>query len=845
MSNKRQLFLIIILSFGFFSLEAQIDNFVKGKEYILDTIIVKGLVTFQDRTVISYTGLRPGQKINIPGEDISNIISKLWKLDLFSDINFYLTDIIGDRVVLQIEIKELPKLTEVKVKGLKKSAAEEIIKETDMTKGKKLSENFLTNTKNYIINKYEKKGYYNTKVVLNTIPDSIESNGLKMVVNIDRGKKVKINDIVVSGNEKIKTSRILKKLKKTKKKNFFRFYKRSKFISEEYEEGLVDIVDYFKEKGYRDARIIKDSVVYDKSTNAIGIFIDLEEGRRYYFGEIKFLGNSIYTTQQLEQVLGIKKGDSYNGVLLKKRINDPEKPDGNYIANLYQNNGYLFSSINPVEISAKDDTIDIEIRIVEGKIANFNKLTIKGNDRTKDHVIFREIRTKPGEKYSKDNIIRTIRELGQLRFFDQNIEPNFKTTDPNTGNVDIEYNLIEIGSSQVQLQGGYGAGGIIGTIGLTINNFSLPNVLNSKKTGSRYPIGDGQSLSLQVQATQFNNVYSISFMEPWLGGRQPVQFSFSISRSTQYQFNFFTQNTDRNQFFRITGFNTGLAKRLSVPDDFFILSQSISYRKYDLNNYFTGLFTFGNGTSNNLSYTISLDRNNTFNNPIYPVGGSTFGFRLTLSPPYSLFSGIDYENLENLPEYRDPITNQVDQGRIDQEKFRWLEFYKIKFNATWYTTIVDKLVLRTHTELGFLGTYNPDIGDIPFERFYLGGDGLQNFTLDGRENIALRGYPNQSLSSTDGSLIYNKFNLELRYPITIKPAATIFGLGFLEAGNGYNSFKRFNPFNSKRSMGIGVRIFMPAFGLIGIDFGYGFDNVNDNINSANGWETHFTIGQRF
>jgi outer membrane protein insertion porin family len=356
-------------------------------------------------------------------------------------------------------------------------------------------------------------------------------------------------------------------------------------------------------------------------------------------------------------------------------------------------------------------------------------------------------------------------------------------------------------------------------------------------------MGDGQSLSLRLQASQFYSTYSFSFAEPWLGGRQPVQFSTSLSHTVQYRYDFFTGRADKSQYFQISGLTLGLAKRLKVPDDFFTLSQAIAYQYYDLNNYYTGLFTFGDGQANNLSYTIALSRNNTFTNPIFPIGGSKFTISAKLTPPYSLISGVDYSSLESQKAFQ--LSNgNPNTEKIDQEKFRWLEYYKLKFNGEWYTTLIGKLVLKTQTDFGFIGAYNNERGNIPFERFYLGGDGMQNYALDGRETIALRGYKNQSLSSQDGSLIYNKFTVELRYPLTLKPSASIFALSFLESGNGYNNFRDFNPFNSKRSAGMGVRIFMPAFGLLGIDFGYGFDNPT-GANEPNGWETHFIIGQQF
>ena len=828
---------------NFSIIQAQdLSEFVKGKTYVIDTITVKGLKTFSNQTVVSYSGLRKGQKVSIPGDEISAVISKLWGLQLFSDINFYITKVEGENVSLEIEIDELPTLTNVKINGIKKGKIETIIDETELTKGKKLSESFLTNTRNYIINKYKKEGFLNTKVALNIIPDTTEKNGRKMVVNVDRGKRIKIKEINFNGNEVFSNKKLKSKLKKTKSKFPLRFWKKSKYIEEEFIGDKDNLMEFFKEKGYRDARIIKDTLVLNED-NTLSISFDIDEGNRYYFGDISFLGNTVYNDYQLSQVLGIVKGEPYDGVLLKKRIAD-EKPDANDLTNLYQNNGYLFSNINAVEISAENDTINFEIRVTEGKLASFNKISVVGNTKTNDHVIYRELRTKPGELYSKDQVVRTVREIGQLGFFDaEAINPDFKNVDPNAGTVDIEYGLTESGASQIELQGGYGGGGFIGTLGLSFNNFSMKNIfdLDSYKP---LPMGDGQSLSLRLQASQFYRTYSFSFAEPWLGGRQPVQFSTSLSHTVQYRYDYFTGRADKSQSFQISGINLGLARRLKVPDDYFTLSQSIGYQYYNLNNYFTGLFTFGNGVANNLSYTIALSRNNTYTNPVFPTGGSSFSISGKFTLPYSLINGVDFADLKNQRAFQN-VDGTPDVAKIDQERFKWLEYYKVKFTGTWYTRIIDKLVLKTQTDFGFIGAYNLDRGNIPFERFYLGGDGMQNYSLDGRETIALRGYKNQSLSSQNGSLIYNKFSIELRYPITLKPSASIYALSFLESGNGYDTFKSFNPFNSKRSAGMGVRIFMPAFGLLGIDFGYGFDNPAFGSTTPNGWETHFIIGQQF
>ena len=834
--------ILCVVLFGLKQANAQDNTYDKGKFYELGEITVTGVKSFSPQTVVAYTGLKKGQRIQIPGEEISATINKLWKLELFSDIEFFITNIDGEVADLELYIQELPTLSDYTIKGIKKGKIETIVKDTEIKKGKKLSKNFLATTKNYIENKYKKEGFLNAKVTIDTKADTTDVNNQKMLVSVDRGDRVKVRSISFEGNEVYKPKRLRKQIKNTRLEFPGRFWKRSKYIEADYEEDLKKLLDFYKEKGYRDARIVSDSINVDG--NKIDVVIKVQEGNKYYFGDVDFIGNSVYSDAQLGRVLGIKPGDTYNGVLLRKRIADQTKPDGDDLTNLYQNNGYLFSSINPVEVSAANDTINFEIRITEGKPAYFNRISVKGNDRTNDHVIYREIRTRPGELYSKDKVVRSVRELGQLGFFDpEQISPDFKDVDPNAGTVDIEYGLVEKGASQIELQGGYGGGGFIGTLGLSFNNFSMRNIFN-KKEYKPVPMGDGQQLALRLQASRFFETYSFSFSEPWLGGEQPVRFSTSISQTTQYRYNYMTGLADKSQYFKIRGINFGLAKRLQVPDDYFTLSQTIGYQYFDLNNYYTGLFTFGDGVSNNLFYAIALSRNNTYTNPIFPTGGSTFTIGAKLTFPYSLVNNIDYGNLKNLAAFQDASGNP-DQAKIDQERFKWLEYYKLNFEGTWYTRIIDKLVLRTHAEFGFLGAYNPDRGNIPFERYFLGGDGLQQYAMDGRETIALRGYENQSLSSRDGSTVYNKFSLELRYPITLKPSASIYALSFLEAGNGYDNFREFNPFNSKRSAGFGVRIFMPAFGLLGIDFGYGFDSEVPNDLNPNGWETHFIIGQQF
>ena len=852
-SLKRFLFSIKIMSLIAILFSHMTFSQNSVERYNIGKIEVSGNTSFSPITIVTFSGLKEGDAINIPGEKLSTAIKKLWGSNLFSSVNIYKTKDDNGIIDLEIELFDLPELSELSITGVKKRKIEEIIKENKLQDGVKVTENLITTTKNYLENKYRKKGFLNAKVLITTdkVVDSSKKSKVKMKLDIQKGNKIKVNKIDFNGNDKLKSKTLQKSMKNTKRKKFYRIFKRSKYVPDDFKEDLESLVDKYKENGYRDARIISDTI-FNKNDKQIDVSITLVEGSKYSFGKIEYLGNSIYTDDQLNQILKIKEGDTYNGVELEKRIADRSDPDADDLSNLYQNNGYLFSSITPVEVNADGNIIDLEIRINEGKPAYFNKISVVGNNKTNDHVIFREIRTRPGQLYSKANVFRSLRELGQLGFFDpQLISPDFKNINPNDGTVDLEYTLVETGSSQIELQGGYGGGGFIGTIGLSFNNFSIRDIFK-KEAYNPIPMGDGQRLALRLQASRFYTVNSFNFTEPWLGGKKPVQFSVQLSQTKQFMFNPYNYTADKSRYFNITGLSVGLAKRLRVPDDYFTLSQFIGYQFYDLNEYNTGLFTFGNGSSNNLSYTVALSRNNTFTDPIYPTGGSNFTLSAKLTFPYSAFNDVDYKQLK---DERDDLVDQLELdptntsagdriAEIDQERYKWLEFYKIKFRGEWFTALTKKLILRPAFEYGFLGAYNNDRGVIPFERFFLGGDGMGMYNLDGRENIPLRGYPNQSLSSQDGGSIYNKYSLELRYPISLGEQAKIFALTFIEGGASFNSFRDFDPFVLKRSAGIGVRLFMPQFGLLGIDFGHGFDPIPGQ-SSKHGWETHFIFGQNF
>ncbi|MCF2873676.1 MULTISPECIES: outer membrane protein assembly factor BamA [unclassified Tenacibaculum] len=812
-------------------------SYERGKEYILGGITVTGLQKFSEQTVRVYTGLVDGQPIKLPGDKLTSAIKKLYESKQFSEVDVYLSKRDGNTVYLQFDVTELPQLLNVTISGVSKSKRKEIQKETDLKKGAMVTDNLIVTTRNYIKKKYTDKGFLKTKVTLNTRKDTSDVNTVSMNIFIDKGKRIKIKEINFIGNKAMSDGALRGAMKNTKRKFLGRFWKSSKYIIDDYKEDLESILEKYSENGYRDARILSDKLTWNDD-NTINLEIELDEGRQYRFDDIKFIGNKKYSDEFLHSILRIEKGDIYNGKVLKERISGDGTPTSTDIQTLYHNNGYLFSQVNAVETKVNNDSITVEVRIREDEPATIKRVTVSGNDKTNDHVIFRELRVKPGDLFSRQNIIRSIREIGQLGFFDANVSPDVKP-DYQNKTADIDFSVVEKGGSQIELQGGYGGGSFIGTLGLSFNNFSIRNIFN-KEAYKPLPMGDGQKLSLRLQASRTFNTYSFSFTEPWLGGKTPQSLSFSVYLSNQYRFDFQTNTVDKNQRLSILGATVGLGKRLSWPDDYFSLSQSISYQRIELQNYGYRVGSsndvISQGNLNNLAYTVALSRNSAGPTLIFPTYGSEFTVRAKATFPYSLVNGKSYTEPNN-------PTNDERQAFL-ADKYKWLEYYKISAKGKWYTALADKLVLMSNFEMGYLGTYNDKLGLTPVERYFVGGDGIAQGQLDGREVIGLRGYENNRLSSIDGGSIYNKFQLELRYSITDKPSASIYTLGFLEAGNSYDNFSTFNPFNLKRSAGLGIRIFMPAFGLLGIDFAHGFDPL-PGLTQKSGWQTHFIIGRQF
>ena len=821
--------LLLVMATG--SLLGQVTNksgidINPNKKYEIGGVRVTGGNDLDKRVVTLISGLEVGKKINLPGEATTKAIENLWRQKLFDDIGIFVTEITGNVVFLEIRLKALPKLSKYGIQGLKKSDRNDLREELDLSSGKVVTQNLIVTTENKAEKYFRINGYLNADVEVSQQPDTAKKNAVILNIKVDKGEKVKIADIFFYGNKKLSDRDLRKSLEETKRARIWNIFKSSKFIRKKYEEDKQKLIDAYNSKGFRNARILKDSI-YQVKDDRVAIAIWVEEGQKFYFGDINWLGNTKYSDQTLRNVLNIDKGDVYDAAYLQERLFMDKQ--GNDVSSLYLNNGYLFFNLNPVEVQVRNDTIDLEMRIQEGQQATIDEVTVSGNDRTNDHVILRELRTRPGELFRRSNVQRSLRELQQLGFFDPrqlNVNP---VPDAETGTVDIEYEVVEQSTSQLQLQGGWGAGRIVGTLGLNFNNFSARNFFK-KGAWKPLPAGDGQTISLRAQSNgRFFQSYNASFTEPWLGGKKPNSFTVSVYHNIQ-NLSGLPRDDDDYQGLTITGATVSLGQRLKWPDDYFTLRHSLDLQRYRLVDYSLASINFQDGFVNNLSYTIALGRNSV-DYPIFPRKGSLFNLSMEMTPPYSLFNDKNYDGLP------------------PSERYQSLEYYKLKFDTKWYTEIFDKTVFKVAAEFGSLGTYNTEVGLPPFERFYLGGDGLQNFVLDGREIIRLRGYPNNSLVPVTptgrGGTVYNKYTMELRYLITENPSAQIFALTFMEAGNNFDRFENYRPFSLKRSAGAGVRIFMPMFGLLGVDFGYGFDPLPNNPGTPSGWQTHFMIGQQF
>lgn len=821
-------FLVSVLSV---SLSAQVlpQQSDDSNLYTIAGVTVRGNSLYASQIIIHETGLVEGSKVRIPGEQISSAIRRLWKHGLFDNVEIYVDRVEGDKVYLEIEVLERTPITRLRYEGVSRTMQEDMAKDLNLNANQKVSEDLIQSVKNYIEKRYIKRGFLSAKVNVEISEDTLRENGgVYMKIILDKGERVRINSINFQGNQVLTTDQLRKAMKDTKQIKHLNVFKQSKLVEDKYEDDLKNIVEKYKTLGYRDARVVGDTITWNRGDNTLDINIAIDEGNKYHYRSIKFLGNSKFSTEQLETILGIKEGDVYNGELLAKRISGSK--DGRDIQSLYMDNGYLFAQIMPVEVSADRDSIDLEIRIIEYDKAYINRVTVKGNTRTFDEIIYRELTTKPGDLFSKTAIMQSQQRIGALGFFDgENIgidpKPNLST-----GTVDIDYTVVEKNSSQIELQGGWGGGMFIGTVGLSFNNFSTRNLFN-KKAWKPLPMGQGQTFSLRFQAAQGYTSYQMSFMEPWIGGRRPLSITTSFYYTKQEAYNYYTNERMKGRL-DIFGGGIVLGKRLNWPDDYFVGTIGINYSRYGWKDYNWGIYqeSFTKGTSNNLNLSLGLNRRSSGSNPIYPTYGSDISLSLFLTPPYSLFNGRDYS----------------DPNLTDVKRYEWLEYYKFKAKATWYNNIAAKLVLVTNVEFGYMGMYNHKVGLGPFERFIMGGSGMSQYQYYSGEIIPLRGYKDNTIASSNsmvgiGDPIYNRFTVELRYPITLSQTTSIFVLLFAEGGNTYADLKSYNPFKLHRSTGAGIRVFMPMFGMLGFDFGYGFDPMPGE---KRGWQFHFSLGQQ-
>lgn len=842
-----------------FAQEATIPNISYSgspKSYEIAEINVVGIQNYDPKILVNLSGLKVGQKLNIPGEEISEAIRKYWEHGLFSDVKIKASKIEKGKVWLTIELLERPRLSDINYYGLKKSEIETVAEKVAMMKGSQVTPYFISRAEKYITDYFVEKGFYNTEVRVVQKDDTTKINHVYLDITVDKKEKVKVKSLDIEGNTVFSDNRVNSIMKKTNAKGEVRnFFRTKKFIDETYQEDLVSLIDKYNEKGYRDMIIDYDSISRNDD-NTVNIKIKIDEGQKYYFGNITWIGNSIYPSEYLNAILRIKKGDVFNQKLLDDRLMTEEDAVQNIC---YLNKGYLFSNITPVEININADTIDLEMRVYEGKQATINNIIIKGNTKTHEHVVRREIRTKPGQLFDRSELVRTIRELSQLGHFDpETITPDVNPN-PEDGTVDLVYNLTEKANDQIELSGGWGAGMFVGSLGLKFTNFSVRNIFN-KEAWRPLPTGDGQTLSLRAQANgKYYQSYSLSFTEPWLGGKKPNSFTFSLYRSVQtgvsssygynpyssgygsYGYNYSSSNTE--QFMKILGASVGFGKRLSWPDDFFSFYSEVSYQHYHLSDW--NYFIMQDGYSENLNFKFIFSRNS-INNPLYPRRGSNFSLGLQITPPYSLFRDKSWEDL-----YEESIDSSSDnQDDAQEDLYELIEFHKWTTQGTMYSPLdkAEKLIFMGKYEMGFLGYYNKWVRS-PFEKFVVGGDGMSGYSMYGSQTIGLRGYENSSLTpySSTGSLdgnIYSKLTFEMRYPLTLQPSAQVYALAFMEAGNCWSEFEEFSPYDLKRSAGVGVRIFLPIFGLMGIDWGYGFDEV-DYQSGAGGSQFHFVIGQQF
>jgi len=803
-------------------------NFSEPKKYELGPIRVEGADNFDHQAIKLIAGLKQGQSITIPGDQISKAIKNLWNEGLFSDVEIVAEKEVAGVIYLTIKVAPRPKLSRFKFKGVNKRDADKIREEISLYSGKTITENLIYQTESKIKGFFREKGYYSVGVKINRVVDTLMNNSEVFFIDIKKGDRIGIAEIKFEGVQSVPEWKLKMAMKDTKEKKLWRFFKRSKYTEASYQKDKLAMLEKFNSIGLRDATVKSDTVIL--SDGKLFITMKIEEGGKYYFGDIEWIGNTKFRSSYLDSVLGVKKGDVYNKSLLDERLNMSQ--DGRDISSLYMDRGYLFFQVIPVETNVSDNYINYQMRIIEGKEARVKRIIISGNTKTNDYVIRREIRTKPGDLFNRNDIIRTQRELAQLGFFNEQAFQVNPIPNPADGTVDIEYVVEEKSSDQIELSGGYGGAGptgngrVIGTLGLTFNNFSTKNFFK-KGAWSPLPGGDGQRLSIRAQTNgRFYQGYNFSFTEPWLGGKKPNSLSYWVNHTAIGNGFFPTQ--DSYNGVKITGTGIGLGRRKKWPDDYFTAYYELSYQYYEVDNY-SFFPIFSNGYANDIALKYTLQRSSV-SAPIYPQSGSNITFTAKSSLPYSLF--------DNVSDY---------SGYSSQERYKYLEYYKLKFTSEWFLPLTSdkKLVLMPRIGLAFMGAYTKSKGLSPFERYSLGGSGLSGVNqLGGREIIALRGYEDNSISSSGGDPIIAKYTLELRYPISLNPSATFYAMLFGEAGNTFPSIDKFNPFNVKRSAGVGIRVFLPMFGMLGLDYGLGFDQLDYWSNDSQRESINSTIQQK-
>ena len=863
------LWLLVVLATGMQAQEKIINPDISyagiPRSYIVGGVAVSGVDGYEDFVLTGISGLSEGQTVTIPGNEVTDAVKRYWRHGLFSTVSISADSIVGDKVYLHIHLSVRPRVSTINYIGLKKSEREDMEAKLGIIKGGQITPNIIDRAKILAKKYFDDKGYKNAEVTIRQRDDVANKNQVILDIEVDKKEKMKVHEIIIDGNEQLSDNKIKGGLfrkgafaKTHEAGKMSSFLKAKKFTPERWKEDKQKLIEKYNEYGYRDAIILEDSV-WNFDDKHVNIYVKVDEGKKYYLRNITWVGNTVYSTDYLSNVLGMQKGDVYNQKLMNKRLSE----DDDAVGNNYWNTGYLFYNLQPTEVNIVGDSIDLEMRITEGQQAHINRVRINGNDRLYENVVRRELRTKPGDLFSKDALQRSARELASMGHFDpEKVNPDVK---PNyeDGSVDINWDLEQKSNDQVEFSLGWGQTGVIGRIGLKLNNFSMRNLFNkNREHRGIMPIGDGEVLSIGAQTNgTYYQSYNASYSTEWFGGKRPIQFSIGAYYSKQTDvsstyynsayrygyynylyggygssyYNNFENYYDPDKYVKLFGASLGWGKRLRWPDDYFTLSMSLAFTRYMLKNWSYFLITTGN--SNNLNFNISLNRVST-DNQLFPRRGSEFSVSLSITPPWSVWENKDFEHLAT--DYRSATYTQE-----QQEKYRWVEYHKWKFKSRTYTALTGGtkcLVLMTRVEMGLLGYYNR-YKKSPFETYYVGGDGMSGYSTGyAEETIALRGYENGSLTPNGAAgYAYDRFTLELRYPFLLGNT-TIYGLTFLEAGNAWTDPKKFNPFDMKRSGGVGVRIFLPMVGLMGIDWAYGFDKV---WGSKGGSQFHFILGQEF